>query len=106
MPVITITAKRDGFRRCGKAHSDKPVTWPDGSFTAEQIAILKAEPMLVVYDGEAPSDGDLQKQLDAVTADKATLQSQVDALTADKTALQSQVDELTAAAATATKASK
>ncbi|MDO9633076.1 MAG: HI1506-related protein [Humidesulfovibrio sp.] len=49
MPV-TITAKRNGFRRCGIAHSDKPVEHPDGTFTDEQLEILKAEPMLVVQD--------------------------------------------------------
>jgi hypothetical protein len=49
MPVI-ITAKRDGFRRCGLAHPASPVEHKDGAFTAEQLAILKAEPMLVVQE--------------------------------------------------------
>mgnify|MGYP007111628748 CR=1 FL=1 len=52
MPVI-ITAKRDGFRRCGMAHSDKAVEHSDDTFTKEQLAILKAEPMLVVQVTEA-----------------------------------------------------
>lgn len=48
MPV-TITAKKDGFRRCGMAHSGQSTTHPDGRFTPGQLAILQAEPMLVVH---------------------------------------------------------
>jgi hypothetical protein len=61
MPEITITSKRDGFRRCGVAHRDVPVTWPDGSFTDEQIAILRAEPALVVHLGAVSGDDDKLK---------------------------------------------
>lgn len=49
MPVI-ITAKKDGFRRCGMAHPASAVEHADGVFTKEQIEILKAEPMLVVQE--------------------------------------------------------
>jgi hypothetical protein len=80
MPEITITAKRDGFRRCGVAHRDVPVTWPDGSFTDEQIAILRAEPALVVHLGAVSGDDDKLKaalgrfrswiQLEDVTTDR------------------------------------
>lgn len=45
---IQITAKRDGFRRCGMAHSDKTQTYADGHFSPSVLAELKAEPMLVV----------------------------------------------------------
>lgn len=45
---IQITAKRDGFRRCGMAHSDKTQTYADGHFSPAMLAELKAEPMLVV----------------------------------------------------------
>ncbi|XWJ89579.1 HI1506-related protein [Phytobacter ursingii] len=62
MTELTITAKRDGFRRCGVTHSDTPVVWPAGSFTEEQIAILKSEPQLVVHEGSAVSD-DVQGEL-------------------------------------------
>ncbi|HCG2926672.1 TPA: hypothetical protein NJV01_003377 [Escherichia coli] len=62
MPEITITAKRDGFRRCGVEHRDTPVVWPDGSFTEEQITILRNEPQLVVHQGGAVSD-DVQSEL-------------------------------------------
>lgn len=46
--MIIITAKKDGFRRCGLAHSAKPVEHKDDAFTPEQLAELQAEPMLVV----------------------------------------------------------
>ncbi|SLR48073.1 HI1506-related protein [Klebsiella pneumoniae] len=65
MPEITITSKRDGFRRCGVAHRDVPVTWPDGSFTDEQIAILRAEPALVVHLGAVSGDDDKLKNAQA-----------------------------------------
>ncbi|HHJ4263650.1 TPA: HI1506-related protein [Klebsiella pneumoniae] len=86
MPEITITSKRDGFRRCGVAHRDVPVTWPDGSFTEEQIAILRAEPALVVHTGAISGDDDklkaaleriqeLETQLEDVTTDRDRLQA-------------------------------
>lgn len=124
MPEITITAKRDGFRRCGVSHSGTPVTWPDGTFTEAEIAILRAEPMLVVYDGQSvpaidtaeklgqlssenttlkeqvgtltTENTDLTARVNALTTDNATLQTQVDTLTTDKAALQAQIDQLSA----------
>ena len=88
MPEITITSKRDGFRRCGVAHRDVPVTWPDGSFTDEQIAILRAEPALVVHLGALSGDDDklkaalgrvqeLESQLEEVTTDRDRLQAEL-----------------------------
>lgn len=62
MSEITITAKRDGFRRCGKEHRDYPVVWAEGSFTEEQLNILKNEPQLVVHQGSAVSE-DVQSEL-------------------------------------------
>lgn len=105
MPEITITAKRDGFRRCGVAHRDVPVTWPDGSFTEEQIAILRAESALVVHIGAVSGDDDKLKnalgriqELEAVVQqlndDAAGLKSQLDEMTADRDRLQ---EALTAA---------
>lgn len=46
--VIIIEAKKEGFRRCGVSHGIKPVEYPLTYFTKEQLAILQAEPMLVV----------------------------------------------------------
>ncbi|HBV4538956.1 TPA: hypothetical protein MDY69_000547 [Klebsiella pneumoniae] len=105
MPEITITSKRNGFRRCGVAHRDVPVTWPDGSFTDEQIAILRAEPALVVHLGAVSGDDDKLKiaqgriqELEAVVLqlndDAAGLKSQLAEVTADRDRLQ---EALTAA---------
>ena len=47
--MILISAKKkDGFRRCGVLHSFEATEHDDGVFTAEQLAILQAEPMLSV----------------------------------------------------------
>lgn len=46
--VIDITAKRDGFRRAGKVHSETTTTYPLSDFTKAQLEQLKNEPMLVV----------------------------------------------------------
>lgn len=102
MPLITITAKRDGFRRCGVAHRDVPVVWPDGSFTKEQIAILSAEPALVVHIGAVSGDDDKLKaalgrvqELEAAVLqlnDDATgLKAQLAGITADRDRLQAEL---------------
>ncbi|GGB55087.1 hypothetical protein GCM10011316_28970 [Roseibium aquae] len=50
-PVLRITAKpRDGFRRCGVHHPAEPVEHGAGRFSDAEIAVLKAEPNLVVED--------------------------------------------------------
>lgn len=46
--MIRITAKQEGFRRCGIAHTIAAVEYQDNQFTEEQLAYLKAEPQLVV----------------------------------------------------------
>lgn len=46
--VIDITAKRDGFRRAGLAHSETTTTYPLSDFTKAQLEQLQNEPMLVV----------------------------------------------------------
>lgn len=46
--MIRITAKQDGFRRAGMAHTKEPKEYPDNKFTRDQLAALAAEPMLVV----------------------------------------------------------
>lgn len=53
--MIRITSKRDGFRRCGVEHSSRPTTYPDDAWTPEQLARLKAEPMLIVEEIPEPS---------------------------------------------------
>lgn len=96
MGKITITAKHAGFRRCGVAHSDSPVVWPEDSFTPEQIKQLKAEPMLVVHDGAQVSQGKLEGQIDQLQSDNQLLQEKLASLTAEHEAAQSSVASLTA----------
>lgn len=47
--MIRITTKLDGFRRASMPHFGVR-EYPDGTFTAEDLAALKAEPMLVVEE--------------------------------------------------------
>lgn len=93
MPEITITAKRDGFRRCGMAHRDVPVTWPDGSFTDEQIAILRAEPALVVHIGALTGDDD---KLELALARIQRLEAVILQLKEDSVGLMQELLEVTA----------
>lgn len=44
--MIRITAKKDGFRRAGISHAGTR-DYPDGRFTPQELAMLKAEPILV-----------------------------------------------------------
>ena len=46
--MIRITSQREGFRRCGVAHSAQPTDYPDARWSAAELARLQAEPMLVV----------------------------------------------------------
>ncbi|MEW6378600.1 MAG: HI1506-related protein [bacterium] len=48
--MLRIVSKKEGFCRCGVRHSEKPVDYPDGRFTDEQVARLKADPMLIVLE--------------------------------------------------------
>lgn len=78
---ITIISKREGFRRGGMAHPAKPTTYPDDKFTAEQLAAIKAEPMLVVTlaedekdtkaDAKAKADADAKAKADADAKNQA-----------------------------------
>ncbi|PHN53946.1 hypothetical protein AO268_23570 [Pseudomonas sp. ICMP 8385] len=46
--TIMIASKRDGFRRCGIAHSSQSTFYPDDFFTEEQLKALSKEPQLVL----------------------------------------------------------
>ena len=52
--AIRIRCKQPGFRRAGVAHIDDRI-WPAGAFTEEQLALLKAEPMLILEEMAEPS---------------------------------------------------
>ncbi|MCY4548127.1 MAG: hypothetical protein OXC28_07155 [Defluviicoccus sp.] len=47
-PAVTITAKRDGFFRCGLAHPGTPTAYEPGRWSGDELDRLRAEPMLVV----------------------------------------------------------
>jgi hypothetical protein len=56
---IQITAKRDGFRRCGIAHSEKTTTYQDSHFNDHELSILESEPnLIVVRIGTDTASGD------------------------------------------------
>lgn len=61
VPVIRITSKRDGFRRCGIEHPATAVDHPVDQFTKEQLKALKAEPMLVVSEEEITVEDEKKK---------------------------------------------
>jgi len=46
--MIRIRSRKPGFRRCGVAHPAEWIEHPDDAFSAEQLEILSAEPMLQV----------------------------------------------------------
>ncbi|WP_160286833.1 HI1506-related protein [Pseudomonas knackmussii] len=71
---IRITARTDGFRRCGIAHSAKGKTYKDGFFSEEQLGALRAEPQLVVtevVDGEDGEDEGNDENLGGAGGDEA-----------------------------------
>jgi len=45
---IRIASIKEGFRRCGIAHSREPKIYADDHFSKEELRILQAEPMLKV----------------------------------------------------------
>ena len=56
-PSVTITARREGFRRCGIAHSAQPVVYPAEYWSDDELDALRAEPNLIVVDTPA-NDGE------------------------------------------------
>ncbi len=59
--MIRITAKTDGFRRCGVAHPAAPAEYPNDRFSVKELAQLKAEPQLVVEELPDPEPKDKGK---------------------------------------------
>ena len=75
--MIIITAKKDGFRRCGIAHSAKRVEYPADAFSSEQLAELQAEPMLVVeHVATCPAPAPPEPLKEAVVVDPAVAQAE------------------------------
>ncbi|MBG6243374.1 MAG: hypothetical protein EKE20_16955, partial [Candidatus Symbiopectobacterium sp. Dall1.0] len=74
---IQITARTDGFRRCGMAHRAKTQTYPDNRFTAAELATLAREPQLIVVrvSGDAVADVDAEGVLAEARGYIATLEA-------------------------------
>ncbi|KTT63614.1 hypothetical protein NS383_18995 [Pseudomonas oryzihabitans] len=80
---IIITAKTDGFRRGGIAHSAAGTHYPEGYFTEAQLEAFRREPQLVVVEGaaEAPSDDAAEARLVAADQRLDFLEDLVESLT-------------------------
>lgn len=50
--ILRITAKRDGYRRCGVKHGGEATDHEIDAFSKKQVEILKADPFLVVQELE------------------------------------------------------
>ncbi len=48
------STRRSGIWRCGVHHGPEPVDYPDDRFSPQELALLQAEPMLVVERVDAP----------------------------------------------------
>jgi len=68
--MIRITAKKDGFRRCGVAHPAAPTEYPDDRFTPEELDRLRAERLLVVEILPDPEGGGKDKEKAGAGKDK------------------------------------
>ncbi len=56
--AIRITSRKGGFRRCKVEHPATPTVYPDDRFTPQELAALKAEPMLIVEEiTDGPAGG-------------------------------------------------
>ncbi|WP_312375820.1 HI1506-related protein [Pseudomonas oryzihabitans] len=83
MSGITITAKLDGFRRGGIAHSAAGTHYPEGYFSEAQLEAFRQEPQLVVVEGAVEASGDDDIELRLLTADqqRELLSDMVESLT-------------------------
>ena len=56
MKLVKITSKKQGFRRCGIAHSTTPTTYPLERFVGRQLEALRSDPMLDVEIVDVPDE--------------------------------------------------
>jgi hypothetical protein len=68
--TIVITAKRDGFRRAGIAHSSKPTPYADDFFSEEQLKAMLKEPQLTLAHVEDGFD-QVQESFNELSAQAA-----------------------------------
>lgn len=73
--MIGIVAAREGHRRCGIAHTIKLVKYENNHFTEEQLAELKADPAITVFDDLPDNYGkpDVKKRRERSDQRKADL---------------------------------
>ena len=62
-PAVTITARTGSRWRCGVEHGPTPIAYEAGRWSEEELEQLRADPMLVVVDGDGR-----RPALDGVTA--------------------------------------
>ena len=68
--IVRIKSQREGFRRCGIAHSKVATDHPAERFSAAELEILQADPALTVelLDGELEAGGSLTGTSDSAGA--------------------------------------
>lgn len=88
MPV-QITARRDGFRRLGIAHSAKTTTYDDDHFTDAELAILENDPNLIVLRTDMAQGSENDEALVKASARIAELEAGVTQLSKDADELKS-----------------
>lgn len=91
--MIYITSKREGFWRCGIAHSETTTAYPDDRFTPDELARLDAEPMLIV-SREAPGDDGAGEQIQALKSALQKAEADMDHMSGQVLTLQKQVSDL------------
>lgn len=104
--VIEITARREGFRRCGVAHSATTKEWPVDAFTPEQLEVLKADPMLIVVERDKAADKNDAARVDELVAQLDAERQKVSELTAQLEEERQKVKDLTAELKAAQKVEK
>lgn len=72
--IVRIKSQREGFRRCGIAHSKVATDHPAERFSAAELEILQADPALTVelLDGELEASGSLTGTSDSAGADSVS----------------------------------
>lgn len=93
--ILRITAKRDGYRRCGVGHPGEAVDHALDVFNAKQIEILKADSMLVVQEMDADAAADAAGAKDDVARLRAEAEADRKAAAEDR---KKAAEELKAAA--------
>ncbi|EDC5358793.1 hypothetical protein GAR73_07515 [Salmonella enterica] len=94
--MIFITAKREGFARCGVRFSETTTSYPDDRFTPEQLADLEAEPMLIVSrEGAGMTAGQAAEQISRLKDALDTAAHEVAVVTAERDVLHQQLADMT-----------